>query len=165
LKKKKRTEKFFFFLHWIFKDNQRLYINFQNFKKLNFLFLSNGFFLKYFEKKKSIKKNKSIKLLIARYLRKLYLLINFKHTIFLIRKSPSFFLEMINVLNTPIIHKFTDPFSDKLIEERKMKKNIFNITYFIFFKNIDFSNNKIRKKGRIKRKITRKVILSSGLID
>jgi hypothetical protein len=152
-------------MYLTFKDNQRLYVNFQNYKKKNFFFLSHGFFLKYFEKKKSMKKNKSMKMLVARYLRKLYLLIKFKHTIFFIKKTPSSLLEMINALNTPIIHKFSNPFSEKIVEEMNFTKNIFNINYFIFFKNIDFSGNKIRKKGRIKRKITRKIVIESSIID
>lgn len=129
------------------------------------MFLSNGFFLKYFEKKKSIKKNKSIKLLIARYLRKLYLLVHFKYSIFFIKNTPSHLSEIINILNTPIIHKFANPFSEKIMEEGLLKKNIFNINYFIFFKNIDFSSNKIRKKGRVKRKITRKLVLENSITD
>jgi len=104
-------------------------------------------------------------MILARYIRKLYLLIKFKHTIFFIKKIPTYLLEIINILNTPIIHKFLNPFSETVIEEPNTKKNIFNINYFIFFKNIDFSNNKIRQKGRIKRKVTRKMILENSIID
>lgn len=112
-----------------------------------------------------MKKNKSMKLLVARYIRKLYLLVKFKHTIFLIKKIPSYLIEIINILNTPIIHKFVDPFSEKIMEESKQKKSIFNINYFIFFKNIDFSNNKTKKSGRIKRKVTRKLIIDNSITD
>lgn len=149
----------------MFKPNQRLYINIQNYKKRNFFFLSVGFFLKYFEKKKSLKKNKSLKILLARYIRKLYLLVKFKHTLFFIRSIPSYLAELVNTLNTPIIHKFLTPFSDKFFEDSLTKKSIFNINYFIFLKNVDFSNNKIRKKGRIKRKITRKIVMENSIID
>lgn len=163
--KKRKIQKFFFFMHWNFKKNQRLYLNLKNHRKRNFLFLSNGFFLKYFEKKKSIRKNKSIKMLIARYVRKLYLLIKFKYTIFFIKNIPTYLYEIINIMNTPIIHKFSSPFSDKTVEESFLNKNIFNINYFIFSRNIDFSNNKTKKKGRIKRKITRKLVLESSITD
>lgn len=149
----------------MFKPNQRLYINLQNFKRRNFFFLSVGFFLKYFEKRKALKKNKSLKILLARYIRKLYLLVKFKHTLFFIRSIPTYLAELVNTLNTPIIHKFLTPFNDKLFEDSSLNQNIFNINYFIFLKNIDFSNNKIRKKGRIKRKITRKIFMENSIID
>lgn len=152
-------------MYWNFKPNQRLYINLQNHRKRNFLFLSNGFFVKYFEKKKSIKKNKSIKILLTRYIRKLYLLVKFKYTIFFIKSLPTYLSELMNVLNTPIIHKFATPFSDKIFEDSLLHKNIFNINYFIFLKNVDFSRNKVRKRGRIKRKITRKLVLENSIID
>lgn len=149
----------------MFKPNQRLYINLQNFKRRNFFFLSVGFFLKYFEKRKALKKNKSLKILLARYVRKLYLLVKFKYTLFFIRSIPTYLAELVNTLNTPIIHKFLTPFNDKLFEDSSLNQNIFNINYFIFLKNIDFSNNKIRKKGRIKRKITRKIFMENSIID
>lgn len=163
--RKKKINKFFFYMHWTFKPNQRLYINLQNYKRRNFFFLSSGFFLKYFEKRKALKKNKSLKILLAKYIRKLYLLIKLKYTLFFIRSLPTYLSELINTLNTPIIHKFSTPFNDKLFEDLPLKKNIFNINYFIFIKNIDFANNKIRKKGRIKRKITRKIVLQNSIID
>lgn len=53
----------------------------------------------------------------------------------------------------------------KIYEDSSLNQNIFNINYFIFLKNIDFSNNKIRKKGRIKRKITRKIFMENSIID
>jgi hypothetical protein len=87
-------------------------------KKKNYLFLSTGLFIKYFEKKKSFKKNKIIKILIAKYLRKIFLLTKTRNLILTIRKNPTFLLEMINFLNLPIIHKFANPLTEEIIEEK-----------------------------------------------
>nr|AEV66690.1 hypothetical protein [Oxytricha trifallax] len=155
-----------FFLHVLNLQKKPAFIyKFSKLSKKKLFILIAWIFFKIFRKKKYYKKKKSIKMLLARYIRKLYLLIKFKHTIFFIKKIPTYLLEIINILNTPIIHKFLNPFSETTVEEPNVRKNIFNINYFIFFKNIDFSNNKTRQKGRIKRKVTRKMILENSIID
>lgn len=160
-----RKKKYFFNLFLMFKK-RRLTLNLQDYCGNNLFFLAPGFFIKFFEKKKSLKNNKSFKILAARYLRKLYLFIKIKYSIFHVKKTPACLLEFLSSLNSPIIHKFYDPFTNKLIEEKlSFKKPLINVSYFIFSKNIDFSNNKIQKKGRVKRKITRKLILENSIPD
>lgn len=164
IKKIKKSKSFFYF-YFTFKLNNRLFLNIQNYKNINFFFLSQGFFLKFFEKKKSLKKKKTFKLLLARYLRKLFLIVRFPYNIFLFKKIPTFFIEVLNVLNATIIHKFNNPVTNKPVQEVKRSFNLLNIAYFIFFKSIDFTKNKIKKKGRIKRKVSRKLILENSIID
>jgi hypothetical protein len=160
-----KKDKFFFNLFLTFK-NRRLLLNLQDDLSNNLFYLSPGFLIKFFEKKKSLKKNKSFKILAARYLRKLYLFIKIKYSIFHIKKTPAMLVEFLSSLNSPIIHKFSDPFTNKIIEEKPLlSKPLINVVYFIFSKNIDFSSNKIRKKGRLKRKITRKLILENSISD
>jgi len=146
--------------------NRRLFLNLQDNKGNNLFFLAPGFFIKFFEKNKSLKNNKSFKILAARYLRKLYLFVKIKYSIFNIKKTPASLVEFLSALNSPIIHKFHDPFTNKLIEEKPFfKKPLVNVAFFLFSKNIDFSNNKIKKKGRVKRKVTRKLVLENSLSD
>jgi hypothetical protein len=152
------------YLIFSFRKN-RLFINLLNFYKKNFLFLSSGLFIKFFEKKKSFKKNKIIKILLAKYLRKIFILAKVNNLIFLVKSIPVYFLEIINFLNQPIIHKFINPYTDKVVEETSDKTFSLRIMHIIFLKNKSFAINKIRKKGRIKRKIIRKVILENKLID
>lgn len=107
-------------------------------------------------------------MLIARYLRKLFLIINFKHIIFFVKKTPSLFIELFRLLNSIIVHKFINPFTRKFFFDNKdlfKNKKLLNIDFFIFYKNIDFSKNKKRKKGRLKRKVTRKLFMIDSIID
>lgn len=165
LRKRLKREKFFFRLIFTFKS-RRLLLNLQDNSMKNLFYFSPGFFIKFFEKKKSLKKSRSLKMLSARYLRKLYIFSKIKYSIFFVKKLPVGFLEFLSSLNTPIIHKFNDPFTNKLVEENpNPNRPLINILYFIFFKNIDFSSNKIKKKGRIKRKITRKLFLENSISD
>lgn len=143
-----------------------MFINLQNWKKRkNYLFLSNGLFLKYFKNKKSLKKSKIIKFLMAKYLRKLFLLLKLQKTILSIKNTPVFLLEFLTVLNTPIIHKFLIPGTDKLFEDKVNKKTKINFYFFFFLKTYSFTFQKKKKKGRIKRKITRKLIFKNRLVD
>jgi hypothetical protein len=137
-----------------------------NIFKINFLGLSTGLFIKFYEKKKSLKKTKTIKFLLIRFLRKILLISKINNLIFKIKKKPIYFLELLNLLNQRIIHKFLNPCENKFIDETvKPKINPFRFIFFIFLKNISYSKLKLKKKGRIKRKILRKIILNNKLID
>jgi hypothetical protein len=143
----------------------RLFINLQNINKKNYLFMSTGLFIKFFERRKSFKKNKLIKLLMAKFLRKLIILSRITNVILFIKNNPVFLLEIINFLNTPIAYKFVDPHEPRTIEETEKSPYLVKILYFIFLNNRDFSKNKKRKQGRVKRKILRKLVFQNRVID
>jgi hypothetical protein len=145
----------------------KLIINLQNYKKINYTFISPGFFIKFFEKKKSLKKTKTLKFLMAKYLRKLFIISKITNLILIIKNTPSNLIEIIKLINTPIVHKFVDPIDKFEIDESNLKIKYFwvKFLFFIFNKNINFSKNKERKRGRIKRKILRKLVLENKLID
>ena len=159
-----KKKKLLYYLILSFKKN-KVFINLKNFSKKNYLSLSTGFFIKFFEKKKSFKKNKTIKLLMAKYIRKIFLISKIKNTILIIKKNPVFLMEILNFLNSPIAHKFIDPIENKIIEESNDNFLWIKFLYFIFLENKDFSNNKKPQKGRIKRKILRKVTFENRVID
>jgi hypothetical protein len=161
LKNKNRS---FFFLILSFKK-KKLYVNLQNNNKKNYLSISTGLFIKFFEKRKSIKKNKAIKLLMVKYLRKLFIISKISTLILIIKKTPLFVNELINFLNTPIAHKYINPIDQKIIDESVNKYLSIRFFYFIFTENKNFSKNKMPAKGRIKRKILRKITFENKIID
>lgn len=161
LKNKNRT---IFFLILSFKQ-KKLFINLQNKKKKNYLSISTGFFIKFFEKRKSLKKNKAIKLLMIKYLRKLFIITKINNLILLVKKTPFFINELINFINNPIAHKYINPIDNKIVDESLNKNLSIRFFYFIFTENKNFSKNKNPSKGRIKRKILRKVIFENKIID
>lgn len=164
--KKIKNELFFYYLIPTFYNNGKMSINLQNSKKKNYFFLSSGFFIKFFEKKKSFKKNKMIKYYIAKYVRKLLLILGIKKLILIVNKKPLMLLNMLNLINTPIIHKFINPLSNNLIEEPSFYKiPPFQFLYFIFRNPLSYSFNKLPLKGRIKRKILRKIIMKNKITD
>lgn len=159
-----KKNKFYYYLFLSFYKN-KLFVNFKNRNKKNFLSISSGLFIKFFEKKKSFKKNKTIKLLISKYIRKIFLLTRIKNTILVVKKTPVFLMEVINLINSPIAHKFVDPVDNKVIEETNTNNILIKFLYFIFMENKNFTKNKIPAKGRIKRKILRKVVFENKIID
>jgi len=160
----KKKNRLIYFLILSFKKN-KLYVNLQNLNKKNYLSLSAGFFIKFFEKRKSLKKNKTIKLLMSKYIRKLFLISKIKNVILMIKRIPVFINEIINFFNTPIAHRFLNPIDGKNIEENENNFTQIKFLYFLFLENKNFSKNKIAQKGRIKRKILRKVIFENKLVD
>lgn len=97
----------------------RMFVNLLNSKKKNFLFLSSGLFIKFFEKRKSFKKNKTIKILIAKYLRKIFIMTRLKNIVLISKNTPSSLVDFLVFLNTPIVHKFQDPLTNDIIEEKQ----------------------------------------------
>jgi hypothetical protein len=160
----KNKNRIFFFLILSFKK-KKLYVNLQNNNKKNYLSISTGLFIKFFEKRKSIKKNKAIKLLMVKYLRKLFIISKINNLILVIKKTPLFINELINFLNTPIAHKYINPIDQKIIDESLNKYSSIRFSYFIFTENKNFSKNKMPSKGRIKRKILRKITFENKIID
>jgi hypothetical protein len=147
-------------------SSSRFFINFLSIKKKkNYLFLSPGLFLKYFNKKKSFKKNKTLKILMAKYIRKMLLLVKIKNLILITKQNPTFLIDFLALLNTQIVHKFFDPISKELFEDKSSTSTRIKFLYFVFLKNINFNNQKKPQMGRIKRKITRKLILRNALVD
>lgn len=164
IKNMKKKNKSLFFLVMSFKKN-KLFLNLLNFSKRNFLNLSSGLFIKFFEKRKAFKKNKTIKILMAKYFRKLFIILKIKNLALIIKKIPASLSEILTFLNSPIVHKFLNPIENKIIEENEKNPLFINFLYFLFLENKNFSKNKIAQKGRIKRKILRKLTFDNKIID
>jgi hypothetical protein len=102
---------------------------------------------------------------MAKYIRKLFLISKIKNIILVVKKIPLFINEILNFLNSPIAHKFLNPVDNKIIEESETNFIQIKFLYFLFLNNKNFSKNKTLKKGRIKRKILRKVIFENKIVD
>lgn len=148
-------------------SKQKSFFLIQNFKFENILSVSAGFVSKFFQKKKSLRKTKYSKLFLARYLRKIFVLSKLNKLHLIIKGSPIFLNEMLFSLNQRIDHKFWNPIEEKLYDETGFKNPLtyIKISYFVFYKNQAFVPLKTKKKGRIKRKLLRKLVLSNKLVD
>lgn len=162
----KSVKKFSASFFLMFSSNKnKLFINLQGKKRKDYLSVSSGFFINFFSKKKSLKKTKTVKLLMAKYLRKFCLILQIKSLILLIKKTPALLLEILRVLNQPIIHKFLNPLNKVSFEENAKTFNAIKFRFFIFLESKNFVINKQRRPGRIKRKVLRKIIIHNQIAD
>ena len=139
-------------------------------QKNNIIFsLHTGLFLKFFEYKKSLKKSKSLKILLIRYLRKLFLLSGVRYFTLYVKQTSDQLNKILRVLQKPINHPFTDPLTGLVINEeldRSVKRSqFFHFIYIVFFKNKPYGSMRTKKTGRLKRKIRRLVIKANRIID
>ena len=128
-------------------------------------FLSPGLFLKYFGRQKALKKTKTLKFLLMKFLRKLLVILGLKYVVLHFRGVPVLIDLLLQVLYQPISHPMRDPLSGRLIDETDNWIQNLKISEVMFSRPKPFGYLKTRKKGRIKRKIRRKIIRSSNVVD
>lgn len=131
----------------------------------NYTSLSVGLFLKFFKNKKSFKKNKVIKLLLVKYLRKLLIVSGIKNIYLYIQKKPLFFQELCKTLTTPMVNSFVNPLTQLSLNENSNNKQPFFIRYLFFRQIKPYNLMKVCRRGRLKRKIMRRVIKMNRIPD
>jgi hypothetical protein len=151
-------------LYFSFTPN-RFYINLSNSEGVNYLSLSIGLLLKFFKHQKSLKKNKSLKFLLVKFLRKLIIVSKIDNMIVFLKKTPTLVSEVFKFLINPLPSPFFDPISNQTILEDDKSSYRININYIYFLKTISYTSMKKRQKGRLKRKIAKKVISKNRIVD
>ena len=151
-------------IYFNFRSN-RFFISVLNSKGRLYTSLSVGLFLKFFQNKKSLKKNKLFKLLLSKYLRKLLIISNIKNIYLYIKKTPTHIYEICNLLTSPLPKPFFNPLKGISIIESSEKHYNLNIRYIFFTKTKSFTNMKVCRKGRLKRKIQKRILKSNRITD
>ena len=146
-----------------FKRN-RFFPTLRTIKGESYVFLSLGMLAKFFQKNKSFLKTKTMYLLLVSFLRKILLFSSFKALILTISRVPVFLKEILNTLNDPVTNLYKNPFNDKLVSEKTII-NPFKFSLIMFINNKPFGKIKLRKKGRLKRKISKRITLLNRLVD
>jgi hypothetical protein len=152
---------------WNFKKSNLLFITLRDSSlssPKNLTFTSLGLFTKFFEKKKAMKKNKLIKLLVIKYFRKLLVVADIWKIVLFVKKNPALLPELLNMFQQPVF--LLDPNkTKKKTATSKIKFNAPRFIYCFFMENKSYVLNKLKKKGRIKRKITKKLVAKNKLTD
>ena len=100
-----------------------------------------------------------------RFLRKLLLVIQIRNFYLHVKGVPLFFTQLLKFLNRPLPHVITDPVSKKIIDETGDEFEKFQFEKLFFLKSKPFGFQKTKKRGRVKRKIRRKIVMQSRVID
>ena len=142
----------------------RFFPSLTNLKGRLFATMSLGMFSKFFNKGKSFIKNKSVFLLIAGFLRKLILFSEIKGAMLQVKRVPLYFKEILSALHDPVVSFYKNPFTGQIINESE-EKNTFKFTSFMFINNKPYGKVKNKQKGRLKRKITKRLISINRMVD
>ena len=155
-----------FFIKYLFLNfkRNRIFPSLSNSKKKNYFNISLGMFSKFFNKPKGFLKNKQVYLLLTNFIKKVIVYTSIKHIILFIKKLPKYFNEIINNIELPSNSLYNNPFTNEIVDE-KIQKNYFNWVNIFFLNNRPFGLVKLKKKGRLKRKIKRKIILINQIND
>lgn len=154
----------FYKIYFNFRVN-RFFVSVVNSKGRVYTSLSVGLFLKFFQNKKSLKKNKLFKLLLAKYLRKLLIIADIKNVYLYIRRTPTHIHELCTLLTSPLQKAFFNPITGLEVSETSRKHHTLDIRYIFFNKIKSFTNMKVCRRGRLKRKIQRRIIKSNRITD
>jgi hypothetical protein len=115
------------------------------------------------QREKKSKKSKLVRILLFKYIQKLLLFSRITSVIPFLRGSPLYWYEMIQILNSDLQPFFRDYLINlsKTTYKRYLSRISFPLVIFQYATKYSFT--KIRNKGRIKRKITRKLIRTSQI--
>lgn len=130
----------------------------------SYFFLSLGILAKFLQKGKAFTKSKTVYLLLASFLRKVLLFSSFKNIYLFINKTPLYFKEIMSTISDPVISIYKNPFSSQLINEKDIN-NPFSFPLIIFTNNKSYGFMKVKQKGRLKRKIARRLTLINKVLD
>lgn len=128
-------------------------------------FISTGLLVRYFKGRKSLRKNRSMKLLLARFMRKILIVLGLADVRVLARGVPLFLEVFLAMLFRPLGHPFSDPMTGSKIDETQNEPLNIGISGVDFHQPKPFGYQKQKKKGRIKRKIRRKLTRLNRIID
>jgi len=143
----------------------RFYVNFRSFTNLNYFSLSVGLFLKFFNNQKSLKKTKTFKFLLVKLLRKILVVSGIRHFMIFFKRAPILLAEVFRFLTSPLITPFHDPVQNRTIVEDDRQYVRFSFKYFFFLKTVSYTTMKGKQKGRLKRKISKKIIKRNNISD
>jgi hypothetical protein len=97
-----------FLVFWTFTKTHRLYLNMRNGSDINYNYFSFGvgMFLKFFQKRRPLKRTKLFKLLLVQFLRKVLILSRIPNIHLVLNRGPTLFTELYRAFMTPSIARF-----------------------------------------------------------
>jgi len=137
--------------------------NIKNCDYINFISYSLGMFIKFFKSKK-LKKKKILYIISIKLLSRFLKFLKISKLVLTFLRKIKYLINILSILNSKENKLYNNPFTKTEYNE-KLNLNYLHIIY-IFFKNYKyFGTRKTRKKGRIKRKILKKITKINSILD
>ena len=131
----------------------------------NLFYVSLGIFFSFFKKKKSFLKSKLMYIILISFLRKILLFSHISLFIMEIKYVPKYLMEILNALLEPTQKFYQNPFKSNLLVNELEWRPTFTFYATIFNYKSNPKLIKLPQKGRLKRKITKKVLLLNNILD
>lgn len=167
--KRLESHKPYFILFWTFTKTHRLYLNMRNSLDTyyNYFSLFPGFFLKFYKNRRPLKRTKLFKVLLVRFLRKLLIAGNVKTFNLVVNRSPTIFIELYKLFITPDIVPYKVPTKKSLYLDSDVNAgtSVFRAQKFIFSRTKFYGLYRERRRGRLKRKVARRLIKKNSIMD
>ena len=134
-------------------------------KDLTHLFASPGLFLRYFEGRKSLKRKRALMVLMVKFVRKILLVLKLSSVNLYVRGVPVYFDTLLSTLFRPLSHSIVNPLNGESLSESSTLKSDLGFESIQFLTSKPFGYQKPRKRGRVKRKIRRKISQTGSVVD
>ena len=80
------------------------------------------------------------------------------------KKTPLYFKEIMSAVNDPVVNVYKNPFTNGTVNEKEIANN-FSFPIIVFANNKPYGKVKVKQKGRLKRKISRRVTILNKVLD
>ena len=124
-----------------------------------------GIMSKFLNKGKSFLKKKAVYLLVFSLLRKVLLYSSVNNLILIINRVPKYFQEFMSIIHSPAVSVYANPFDPNSLSQEGKNSTSFDFKYVQILTCRPNGYVKIGKKGRLKRKITKRIYSSNRVID
>jgi len=124
-----------------------------------------GIVSKFLNKGKSFVKKKIVYLIVFSLIRKVLLFSKLDDMILVINRTPKYLQEFMSTLYTPAISIYNNPFKASQLFVESSEHTYFDFKYVQVLTSKSYGYIKMSKRGRLKRKISKRVQLSNRILD
>lgn len=151
-------------LYLAFKRNRFFPYFYLNYKKDCIFNNSLGIVSKHFSLKKAFLRSKSSYIMSAIYLRRLFIHLEVGVSYLTVTKTPKFLKDILNTILSNANSFYQHPFTNEIVNEKQNNISVY-FHYVNFINNKILGKVKIKKRGRLKRKISKRVHAYNSVLD
>lgn len=138
--------------------------NFSNSNNSVLTTTSLGLFSKMLNKGKSFIRNKMVYLMTASFFRKVFIYTSVINMTLYIKHQPLYLNELLNIIFKPVIGIYQHPFNNYLVDENTIHTH-YRFNNIIFLLNKRFTTQKTKQRGRLKRRIMKRLVKINNVLD
>ena len=124
-----------------------------------------GILAKFLNKGKAFTKKKAVYLLVFSLIRKVLTFSKLCNMTLVLNRTPKYLQEFMSTLYTPVVAIYNNPFKTSEQVSELNKQSHFDFRYVQVITSRPYGYIKMSKRGKLKRKISKRVQLSNRVLD